>query len=313
MILQLCVFLLPPLLVHGHGNMVHPPVWMDRSARTPEGRLEWPGCGVLDDQIPETEWQNTTQRSPSCLNYWFTNNTVTSGEVTIAEDMSQPEALCKQHGSTSNPWLAPGTAPVFSPCGTMGGNPLGCRGDGVGNFGDVCIFADETFPGGFAKGWNAEEFDWPGEIPVTEWSPGSEQEVRWRVHANHAGGYSYRLCRMPEDGIGGVTEDCFRERPLEFAGDKQWVIYTPDEATGHMTELEAARTTEGTSPPGSMWTANPFKRFGEGATLGTSGGEVVDYVKIPEEVEAGEYVLGFRWDCKCTPQVWTVCSNVLIL
>ena len=114
-------------------------------------------------------------------------------------------------------------------------------------------------------------------------------------------------------GIGGVTEDCFRERPLEFAGDKQWVIYTPDEATGHMTELEAARTTEGTSPPGSMWTANPFKRFGEGATLGTSGGEVVDYVKIPEEVEAGEYVLGFRWDCKCTPQVWTVCSNVLIL
>ena len=160
MILQLAVFLLTPLLVHGHGNMVHPPVWMDRSARTPEGRLEWPGCGVLDDQIPETEWQNTTQRSPSCLNYWFTNNTVTSGEVTIPEDMSQPEALCKQHGSTSNPWLAPGTAPVFSPCGTMGGNPLGCRGDGVGNFGDVCIFADETFPGGFAKGWNAEEFDW---------------------------------------------------------------------------------------------------------------------------------------------------------
>ena len=83
MILQLGVFLLPPLLVRGHGNMVHPPVWMDRSPRTPEGRLEWPGCGVLDDQLPETEWQNMTQRSPSCLNYWFTNNTVTSGEATI--------------------------------------------------------------------------------------------------------------------------------------------------------------------------------------------------------------------------------------
>ena len=80
-----------------------------------------------------------------------------------------------------------------------------------------------------------------------------------------------------------------------------------------MTELEAMRTTEGTSPSGSMWTANPFKRLGEGTTLGTSIGEVIDLVKVPEELEPGEYVLGFRWDCKCTAQIWTVRSNILVL
>ena len=141
--------------------------------RSGEIKYDWPGCGVLDDQLPWTEWQNMTEKSPSCLNYWFTNMTETDGEMTIPEDMSQPEALCKQHGSSTNPWFAPGTAPVFSPCGTMGGNPHGCRGDGNGDFGDVCIFSDETFPGGFAKGRNAEEFDWPSEIPVTEWSAGN--------------------------------------------------------------------------------------------------------------------------------------------
>ena len=26
-------------------------------------------------------------------------------------------------------------------------------------------------------------------------------------------------------------------------------------------------------------------------------------VEVPEDLEAGEYVLSFRWDCKCTPQV----------
>ena len=174
------VLLLPPALVRGHGNMVHPPVWMDRSPRLGDGLVErsgeikydWPGCGVLDDQLPWTEWQNMTGLSPSCVNSWFTNTTGTDGNITIPEDMSQPEALCKKHGSPTNPWFAPGTAHVFSPCGTMGGNPLGCKGDGIGDFGDVCSY-DGGAPGGFAKGRNAEEFDWPGEIPVTEWSAGN--------------------------------------------------------------------------------------------------------------------------------------------
>ena len=55
-------------------------------------------------------------------------------------------------------------------------------------------------------------------------------------------------------------------------------------------------------------------------------GEIIDYVKVPENLEPGyftkllksfqmqcsinclsinrEYILGFRWDCKCSPQVY---------
>ena len=132
----------------------------------------------------------------------------------------------------------------------MGGNPLGCDGDSTGEFGDCCSHNCD----GFALGKNAEEYSWPGELPVTEWSAGSYQEVSWYVSANHAGGYSYRLCRMPEGGISGVTEDCFQKIPLDFVGDKQWVMYRADhggDGSGHRTEVAARRTREGTFPPGT--------------------------------------------------------------
>ena len=35
-------------------------------------------------------------------------------------------------------------------------------------------------------------------------------QVKWYVSANHAGGYSYRLCKMPERGIRDLTEECFQ-------------------------------------------------------------------------------------------------------
>ena len=37
-----------------------------------------------------------------------------------------------------------------------------------------------------------------------------------------------------------------------------------------------------------------------------------DRVKVPEDLDEGEYVLSFRWDCEQTPQVWNSCSNILI-
>ena len=80
--------------------------------------------------------------------------------------------------------------------------------------------------------------------------------MAWHLGANHAGGYSYRLCRMPEGGIGDLTEECFQQNPLDFVGDIQWIEYQKDKNTGFRTELEALQTTEGTQPAGSMWRAN---------------------------------------------------------
>jgi len=299
-------------LVSGHGNMVHPPVWM---ASGHQGI----GCGVLD--LPPTEHEEVTGRKPDCLNMWFNNDVWIPGEPTIEGDMSQPEVSCVgqadgQHNE-KKPWNAPGTAPIFSPCGNMGGNPNGCPygEEPAENFGDCCQAGQHC--GGFAFGQNAETFEWP-DAPVTEWGVGSTQMVSWHVRFNHAGGYSYRLCKVPEGGIGELTEECFQNTPLTFSGDKQWVSYGNEhhdwESDEDKVEVTAKRTTEGTYPPGSMWTLDPIvPPMEEGGAYGSGEGHVIENVEVPMDLEPGEYVLSFRWDCKCTAQVWSVCSNILII
>ena len=37
---------------------------------------------------------------------------------------------------------------------------------------------------------------------------------------------------------------------------------------------------------------------------------VLDVVKIPAHLPAGEYVLGWRYDCEGTAQVWENCADV---
>ena len=38
-----------------------------------------------------------------------------------------------------------------------------------------------------------------------------------------------------------------------------------------------------------------------------------DYLRVPEHLEPGEYVLGFRWDCESSAQVWQSCADVTIV
>jgi hypothetical protein len=40
--------------------------------------------------------------------------------------------------------------------------------------------------------------------------------------------------------------------------------------------------------------------------------EIVDRVQIPATLAAGEYVLGWRWDCEESNQIWQSCSDVTI-
>ena len=37
--------------------------------------------------------------------------------------------------------------------------------------------------------------------------------------------------------------------------------------------------------------------------------EAVDVLEVPA-LPAGEYVLGWRWDCEATAQVWSNCADV---
>jgi len=42
-------------------------------------------------------------------------------------------------------------------------------------------------------------------------------------------------------------------------------------------------------------------------------GHIYDNIHVPEDLEPGEYVVSFRWDSKCSPQVWGSCANILIV
>ena len=49
-----------------------------------------------------------------------------------------------------------------------------------------------------------------------------------------------------------------------------------------------------------------------GGRDGTFQFSIVDQVQIPADLDAGAYVLSFRYDCEQTPQVWNSCANVRI-
>ena len=69
--------------------------------------------------------------------------------------------------------------------------------------------------------------------------------------ALHQSVRSYRLC--PQSSL--LTEDCFQRHPLEFVGNTTDIV----SATGTVLHtIPAARTTVGTTPPGSEWTRNPI-------------------------------------------------------
>lgn len=299
----LCVtfFLQLSTLVAGHGNMVLPMAWWDKDQvgwaynTSNHGYLTHIGCGVLDlPRDTEFDAQANDNQESDCMQYWFANNVKIPGNATLPPEMTQPENTCNGNAGNDNlmrnPWFAPGTGPVHGPCGTLGGMPNGCDDDGEGIYGDCCT----ENCGIFALGNNTKDYLWP-DMPVTEWFAGFHHEVAWYVTVNHGGGYSYRLCPMPEGGISELTEECFQQTPLDFVGDNQWVNYEIDRETGHRTEIQALQTTEGTFPRGSMWRGNPILPHGEeGGSDDYGHGHIIDLVDVPADLEPGEYVVSFR-------------------
>jgi len=340
LLFSLLVSLFRPFFVAGHGNMVWPPTWFDI-----EGSVGLsPGGFMMADQI-----------------MWFTNWTFIPGEATLDPSLytvpdyhddaylewSRAHCLYEPgwldydvcfawypNNPSHNPWMAPGSAPVWSPCGVGGGNPEGC-GPQEGMDPIDCP------GGGYSYGPDARDFHWEAAVS-TEWTRGSTAEVGWGLIANHGGGYSFRLCKVENNDPGAVTEECFQRTPLKFATEDSWVQYGWDESSRVV--FKANRTTEGTFPPGSEWTMNPIPvcnshvmgwldptcpegtefpprgpgLFGAGEHQETAGQPdflftIMDEVEVPMDLEPGTYILSFRWDCEATPQIWNACSNINII
>lgn len=223
-------------------------------------------------------------------------------------------------------------APLTDSCGTAGGV---LPGQGQGTAG-----AD------YVQTPNAKVGDLGSNLPPlptgTTWEAGSDVEVAWNLKAWHGGGYSYRLC--PADHA--LNEDCFQKMPLNFVGNSslRWGG-VGGEQVWFNTSAKGWEVNEGTIPEGSMWRKNPIPRSvnewnNYGASFepaceesaecrnshfkGPAPGvckcsgdwndrvEIVDKVQIPANLKTGRYVLGWRWDCEESSQVWASCSDVTI-
>lgn len=239
----------------------------------------------------------------------------------------------------SNPWRAPGYAPVESPCGLAGGwYTQGAPGNGG------------YPPTGIKQGRDGRTMPMPVGVHTT-WKAGSTQKVSWSITANHGGGYAYRLCA--KNDARNLSEACFAEGNLKFANDETVITY----ANGTLFTIPALTVSEGTHPEGSQWRRNPIPAcsgpyggsrhkpgcdksqftpplpglygFGLGrcdsGLPGQSCGDdeeaywraqfnfmMVDQVLIPANTPTGDYVVSFRWDCEQTPQIWADCSDVTI-
>jgi hypothetical protein len=168
----------------------------------------------------------------------------------------------------------------------------------------------------------------------TSWTAGAAYEVSWSIEANHGGGYSYRLA--PANGP--LNEETFGKMPLKFVGLQKLRWGGGKANGGEEIEFNGTYVSTGTTPPGSMWSRNPIPRndmhqtgqgfepvcveFGMDAAMcsgmedGRGGAEptmeIVDKVMIPKDTPPGEYVLGWRWDCEESNQIWQSCSDITI-
>ena len=75
-------------------------------------------------------------------------------------------------------------------------------------------------------------------------------------------------------------------------------------------------TTHGTSkscPTSLMFDKHPGWDDGTGGGVGgTFLFSMTDNLKVPDDLEVGEYSLSWRWDCEQTPQVWNSCADITV-
>jgi hypothetical protein len=177
--------------------------------------------------------------------------------------------------------------------------------------------------------YNKPEHGWGEKISAT-YKAGEIIDVEWCVSniADHGGLYSYRVCQSdalvapfidpdhtPTDAEMAALETCFQEGQLNCddvpgqecpihpdcvgtdwgcASAKSWFACGPKD-DGRCMKAPSATTEE--------------KCF----THGAEGTILRDQVKLPENYSSNHTLLGFRWDCEDTGQLWLHCADIAIV
>jgi len=245
---------------------------------------------------------------------WFTQDAEIPGNATNCGKYVTGIACGTR--DAKQPWRAPGTAPVFSPCGAF------------------CMNENTYSPNGCVVGKHYDDDDdnWKvtdgRDLPKserTEWRAGGTAKVAFTTLFNHGGGYAYRLC--PQGPL-EQTEECFQAHHLDFATDKTTVHWMG----GRQAEYEAVTMSNGTYPVGSQWRTIRIPSCST-TTPSICGKELLprpcltccahycdtwhfslmDTVAVPADLKPGPYTLSWRWDAEINHQVWQGCADITVV
>jgi len=285
-----------------------------------------PGCETCDSQGQRIQnWDHcaATRKAPFnatlAKKYWTSNRNATEN--------SEFDLWKFQ------PFRSPGLAPLSDVCGMAGGSPKP-----VFNGGEYT----KTIYG--KQGDLGSKVLKPRPTGIT-WKSGSVVNVSWYIAYNHAGGYKYRVCPASEP----LSEECFArpEHQLEFvsntsvvkfkSGDRRipntviregggigWMlnpIPMPNFVGSDCDNMDGkpchgcpcgshypgGNDENGVCVDGLCYGKNPFGKSNMGKNTA-----IEDEVLVPANLPAGDYVVGFRWDCETSSQIWTSCADLTI-
>jgi len=322
--------------VAGHGTMLIPPAREAGANTTPgnrgaceNGACMWfnQGCTIGCDCNEDNDLANFFKSECNTTQKAIVNDP----EYRTFNIHNQASYPYPSDWSYYHPWRAPGTAKLLNPCGLSGGSTK--NNDIAGGYGWDTIVGVQGYPG----------TSLPPVKYKTIWQRGSNVEVAWGIAANHGGGYQYRLCPKESD----LTEECFQKNPLSFSQKTQilkwmngdWLLINAtlvpvEDSTWMKNPIPACDDPSGgfkgtncennpTFPPPqgcneTCWGYQPcyYGEFPDGCPGPIKTKEIpaiYDTVHIPIDLTPGDYVVGFRWDCEHTPQVWSSCGDVTIV
>ena len=249
-----------------------------------------------------------------------------------------------------NPWRRPGSAPVVDACGQAGGTMPWHAGPGVAVFANTSFarfgqLGSKVLPpapsGTVWESGASVEVSWglrfnhgggyqyrlcPASEPLTEacfmrtplpfnrgkqalmWNNGTRLPIRgtWVDEGTMPIGSTWAMNPVPRIDFDAASSG----QPRGWSG---CTLDAKGDPVG-----KGCRQFDPPCPWDDGWYAQPggptHNIDVEGACSGDwTGGVIVDEVIVPSDLPPGDYVLGWRWDCEESTQVWSNCADVTIV
>jgi len=209
--------------------------------------------------------------------------------------------------------------PDVAPRGYPDNRPWSEPGQSLSNIGPC-----GSKPYGSQTNWNKPEHGWGTEVTAT-YRAGDVIDVEWCVtsSADHGGSYSYRLCHdesitakfidpnyTPNGDDHASLEECFQ----------RGILSCHDVPGQNCRVHPSCHSGMGCMQASSWFHCDRHMSVGGGGCMASSvgscrgnGGLLRDRVKLPANFASNHTLIGFRWDCQQTGQLWLHCADVKIL